>query len=193
MLDVRRADALRSEQRATSAFEDVRRERLAATEARACDETARLSAQESQLRAEELAKKVSELEARPTDRGFVLTVGNVLFDFGQATLKTGGMETVNQLGDFLTEYPDRKILIECFINSIGSEAFNQTLSASKAQNVKYALMSKGFQADRIRIYGYGTQQPVASNATEEGRWQNRRVEVVISDQDGSIKDHTGFN
>lgn len=193
MLDVRRADALRSEQRATSALEDARRERLAATEARAGAETARTNAEESRLRAEELAKKVSELEARPTDRGLVLTLGDVLFDFGQATLKTGGMETVNQLGDFLNEYPDRKILVEGFTDSIGSEAFNQTLSENRAQNVKNALMSKGIQSDRIRIYGYGTQYAVASNATEDGRRQNRRVEVVISDQDGAIKDRTGSN
>ncbi|MGM0745537.1 MAG: hypothetical protein ACQETF_09530 [Bacteroidota bacterium] len=59
-----------------------------------------------------MAKKVSELEARPTDRGLVLTLGDVLFDFGKATLKTGGLQTVNQLGDFLNEYPGRQVLIE---------------------------------------------------------------------------------
>lgn len=191
MLDVRRAEAQRSERRATSALEEARRERLAATEARAGAETARLSAEELRLRAEELAKKVSELEARPTDRGLVLTLGDVLFDFGKATLKTGGMQTVNQLGDFLNEYPERHVLIEGFTDSIGSEAFNQTLSANRADNVKNALMSKGVRSDRIRIHGYGTQHPVASNTTEEGRRQNRRVEVVISDQDGAIKDRTG--
>lgn len=186
MLDVRRADALRSEQRATNALEDAQREREAATEARA-------GAEEARLLAVELAKKVSELEARPTDRGLVLTLGDVLFDFGQATLKTGGMQTVNQLGDFLKEYPERHILIEGFTDSIGSEAFNQALSAKRAENVKNALMSKGVQSDRIRTYGYGTQYPVASNANEEGRRQNRRVEVVISNQDGIIKDRTGSN
>lgn len=191
MLDVRRAEAERSEERATNALADAERERLEATEARAGAETARLSAKESELRAEELAKKVSELEARPTDRGLVLTLGDVLFDFGEATLKSGGMKTVNQLGEFLNEYPDRNILIEGFTDSIGSEAFNQNLSAQRAENVKNALMSKGVQSDRIRTYGYGTQHPVATNATEDGRRQNRRVEVVISDQDGDIKDRTG--
>lgn len=207
MLDVRRAEAQRSEQRATSALADAERERLVATEERADAEKARISAEESrlnaeesrlnaeesQLRAEELAKKVSELEARPTDRGLVLTLGDVLFDFGKATLKTGGMQTVNKLGEFLNEYPERNILIEGFTDSIGSEAFNQTLSAERAENVKNALMSKGVRSDRIRIFGYGTQYPVASNATEEGRQQNRRVEVVISDQEGVIKDRTGTN
>jgi outer membrane protein OmpA-like peptidoglycan-associated protein len=193
MLDVRRAEAQRSEQRATSALEDAQRERAAATEARAGAETARLSAEESRLRAEELAKKVSELEARPTDRGLVLTLGDVLFDFGQATLKTGGMQTVNQLGDFLNEYPERHIMIEGFTDSIGSEAFNQALSGKRAENVKNALMSKGVGSDRIRTRGYGTQHPVADNATEDGRRQNRRVEVVISDQAGVIKDRTGSN
>ncbi|MCA1802195.1 MAG: OmpA family protein [Rhodothermaceae bacterium] len=193
MLDVRRADAQRSEQRATSALEDAQRERLAATEARAGAESARLSAEESRLRAEELAKKVSELEARPTDRGLVLTLGDVLFDFGQATLKSGGMQTVNQLGDFLNEYPERHILIEGFTDNIGSEAFNAALSTRRAENVKSALMSKGVGSERIRVRGYGIQYPVANNATEEGRRQNRRVEVVISDQDGVIKERTGSN
>jgi outer membrane protein OmpA-like peptidoglycan-associated protein len=193
MLDVRRAEAQRSEQRATNALEDAQRERVAATEARAGAETARMSAEESRLRAEELAKKVSELEARPTDRGLVLTLGDVLFDFGQATLKPGGMQTVNQLGDFLNEYPERHILIEGFTDNIGSEAFNEALSTRRAENVKNALMTKGVRSDRIRIKGYGIQYPVANNATEEGRRQNRRVEVVISDQDGVIKDRTGTN
>jgi outer membrane protein OmpA-like peptidoglycan-associated protein len=193
MLDVRRADALRSEQRATSALEDAQRERAAATEARAGAETARLSAEESRLRAEELAKKVSELEARPTDRGLVLTLGDVLFDFGQATLKSGGMQTVNQLGDFLNEYPERHILIEGFTDNIGSEAFNEALSARRAENVKNALMSKGVALGQDPHRGYGIHYPVANNATEEGRRQNRRVEVVISDQAGVIKDRTGSN
>lgn len=193
MLDVRRADARRSELRATNALEEAQRERNIATEERAGAETARLSAEESQLRADKLAKKVKELEARPTDRGLVLTLGDVLFDFGQATLKSGGMQTVTQLGDFLNEYPERKILIEGFTDSIGSEAFNQALSAKRAENVKNALMNNGVRSDRIRIRGYGTQHPVASNATEEGRRQNRRVEVVISDQDGVIKGRTGPN
>ena len=193
MLDVRRADAQRSEQRATNALEDARRERAAAAEARAGAEESRLSAEESRLRAEELARKVSELEARPTDRGLVLTLGDVLFDFGQSTLKTGGMQTVNQLGEFLNEYPERHILIEGFTDSVGSEAANQALSTRRAESVKNALMSRGIQSNRIRIMGYGTQHPIASNATDEGRRQNRRVEVVISDQDGVIKDRTGSN
>ena len=193
MLEVRRAEAQRSEQRAISALEDAQRERTAATEARAGAETAREIAQEARLRAEDLAQKVSELEARPTDRGLVLTLGDVLFDFGEATLKPGGMKTVNQLGDFLNEYPERNILIEGFTDSIGSEAFNQALSARRAENVKNALMNLGVRSDRIRTRGYGTQYPVASNATEQGRQLNRRVEVVISDQDGVIKDRTGSN
>ncbi len=186
MLDVRRAEAQRSEQRATSALEEAQRERQAASEARSAAEDARLLA-------EELAKQVSELQARPTDRGLILTLGDVLFDFGEATLKTGGMQTVNKLAEFLNEYPERNILIEGFTDSIGSEEFNRGLSAQRAENVKNALMSNGVRSDRIRTYGYGTQHPVASNASEEGRRQNHRVEVVISDQDGAIKDRTGSN
>jgi outer membrane protein OmpA-like peptidoglycan-associated protein len=193
LLDVRRAEAQRSEQRAASALEEAQRERASATEARAGAETARLSAEESRLRAEELAKKVSELEARPTDRGLVLTLGDVLFDFGQATLRSGGMQSVDQLASFLREYPERNILIEGFTDNIGSEAFNQSLSERRADNVRSALLGKGIASDRVRIRGYGIQYPVASNASEDGRRQNRRVEIVISDQAGVIKDRTGSN
>lgn len=184
MLDVRRADAQRSEARADRALEEAQREREAATEARS-------GAEASRLLAEELAEKISELEARPTDRGLILTLGDVLFDFGESSLRSGGMDTVNKLGEFLNEYPDRSILIEGFTDSIGSEAFNQTLSTKRAESVKNALMNQGVPSARIRTHGYGTQHPVASNSTEDGRRQNRRVEVVISDQDGVIKDRTG--
>ncbi len=193
MLEVRRADAQRSEQRASSALEEAQREREAASEARAGAEEARTAAEDARLLAAELAKRVGELEARPTDRGLVLTLGDVLFDFGQATLKTGGTQTVNKLGEFLEEYPDRHILIEGFTDSIGSEESNMTLSTRRAQNVKNALMNKGIQSERIRIRGFGTQHPVASNATDEGRRQNRRVEIVISNEEGVIKDRTGSN
>ena len=198
MLDVRRADALRSENRANEALGDAKRERLAATEARAGAESARLIAEEalveaneSRAKAELLEKKVRELQARPTDRGLVLTLGDVLFDLEKSTLKTGGKQTVNQLADFLNEYPERNVLIEGFTDSQGSEDFNLKLSSERAENVKSVLMSKGVQSNRIRIYGYGTKFPVADNKTKDGRRQNRRVEVVISDQDGVIKDRVG--
>lgn len=205
MLDVRRADALRSENRANVALGDAKRERLAANEARAGAESARLIAEESRVDANQsraeaeesraktelLEKKVRELQARPTDRGLVLTLGDVLFDLGKSTLKSGGMKTVNQLADFLNEYPERNVLIEGFTDSQGSKDFNAKLSSERAENVKSGLMSKGIQSNRIRIYGYGTKFPVATNKTEDGRRQNRRVEVVISDQDGVIKDRVG--
>lgn len=184
ILDVRRADAQRSEERAERAQAEAAREREAADEARA-------SAESSRQLAEELAEKVGELEARPTERGLVLTLGDVLFDFGESNLKSGGMDTVNKLGRFLNEYPERRILIEGFTDSVGSEAFNKTLSTMRAESVKDALMNNGVRSDRVRVLGYGIQHPVASNNTAEGRRQNRRVEVVISDENGVIKDRTG--
>lgn len=158
------------------ALDQARRERQRAVEAR--------------NRAEELARRVNELEAARTERGLVLTLGDVLFDFDEATLKPGGMRAVNELASFMQEYPERKVLIEGYTDSIGSDDYNLRLSECRAASVRQALLQRGISRDRIRIAGYGKQYPVASNATEAGRQQNRRVEVIISDSEGNIIERT---
>lgn len=172
LIDLRRADALRAEERARIALEEAQLERREADRARE--------------RAEELARRVEELEAERTERGLVLTLGDVLFDFDQATLRSGAMRTVQNLAEFMQEYPDRNIMIEGFTDSIGSDWYNEELSQRRANSVREALLSRGISDRRIQIVGYGKRFPVASNETEAGRQQNRRVEVIISDSDGNI-------
>jgi outer membrane protein OmpA-like peptidoglycan-associated protein len=77
-------------------------------------------------------------------------------------------------------------MIEGFTDNIGSETFNMELSRNRANSVKTELINRNIAESRINISGFGFQFPVASNATEAGRQQNRRVEVVISDQQGKI-------
>lgn len=133
-----------------------------------------------------LRKTVSELQARETERGLVLTLGDVLFDFDKAVLKPGGMSSVSKLAGFLDEYPERQVLIEGFTDSVGSDAYNQQLSERRANAVRDALIGEGVARNRIQTVGYGEAFPVVSNDTEAGRQQNRRVEVIISNQSGVI-------
>jgi outer membrane protein OmpA-like peptidoglycan-associated protein len=174
LINIRRNQAIRAEQRAESAMEEARLERLEAERARD--------------RADELSRRVDELEAERTERGIVLTLGDVLFDFDQATLRPGAMATIANLAGFMQEYPERTIMIEGFTDSIGSDWYNEELSGKRAASVRDELRKRGISTSRIQIIGYGKRFPVATNNTEAGRQQNRRVEVIISDRNGSIPD-----
>jgi len=139
-----------------------------------------LEAQEALDRAAQLESELAKLKAVKTDRGVVLTLGDVLFATGKAELAPGATQTMDYLAAFLNKYPDRKVLIEGHTDSTGSASLNQGLSERRAQSVKTALMGRGISFDRIDTVGYGMDRPVASNDTAAGRQQNRRVEVVIS-------------
>lgn len=172
LIEARKAEAETAERRAEEALSQAREERKEAERAR--------------QRAEQLAERVNELEARQTERGLVLTLGDVLFDFNKATLKPGGERAVSELTKFLKEYPKRTVMIEGFTDSIGSESYNKELSRRRADAVRMELNANGISSGRIQIRGYGESFPVASNNNEAGRQRNRRVEVIISDKDGNI-------
>lgn len=154
-------------------------------------ELATLQADEAVARAQVLAAQIEELEARNTDRGLVLTLGDVLFDVNQAQLKSGGLRVVERLGQFLQAYPTRNILIEGHTDSTGAEGYNQQLSERRAATVRAALIARNISPLRIDIIGFGERYPVATNDTPAGRQENRRVEVVISDENGNIKQRAG--
>ncbi len=154
-------------------------------------ELARLQTDEALARAQALAAQIEELEARNTDRGLVLTLGDVLFDVNQAQLKSGGLRVVERLSQFLQEYPTRNILIEGHTDSTGAEGYNQQLSERRAATVRAALIARNISPLRVDIIGFGERYPVATNDTPAGRQENRRVEVVISDENGNIKQRAG--
>jgi len=117
----------------------------------------------------------------------VLTLGDVLFDTGRAELKPGAGRTLDQLAQFLSEHPERRVQIDGFTDSVGSDAYNEELSQRRADAVKTALMTRGIDPARIGTEGYGKAYPVASNTDSGGRQLNRRVEVVIgNDNDTPI-------
>lgn len=159
-----------------------------AEQAREEAEAERERAEDALARAQALEDKVQELEAEATERGLVLTLSDVLFDVGRATLKEGAQRTIVRLADFLEENPERRILIEGHTDNTGSYQLNIGLSQRRAEEVKSALMARGISGSRIRTAGLGPDYPVASNTTSAGRQQNRRVEIIISDKDGRIQD-----
>jgi outer membrane protein OmpA-like peptidoglycan-associated protein len=144
---------------------------------------------------EETARVQAELDAlkaTPTPRGMVLTLGDVLFDTGQSALKPGAARKLDQLAQFLTEHPDRRVQIDGFTDSVGTDAYNEELSQRRADAVRAALISRGIDAARIGTEGYGKAYPVANNNDSGGRQLNRRVEVVIGNDNGSaISPRTG--
>lgn len=132
-----------------------------------------------------LQAEVDELKAKPTPRGLVMTLGDVLFDTGRAELNPGAARKLDQLSQFLTEHPDRRVQIDGFTDSVGTDSYNEDLSRRRADAVKSALMSRGVDSTRISTQGYGKAYPVADNNDSGGRQLNRRVEVVIGGDGGT--------
>jgi outer membrane protein OmpA-like peptidoglycan-associated protein len=164
-----------------------------ADEARRRSEAAQLQSEASQQqaldadrRAALLQQQLTALDAKQTNRGLVITMGDVLFDTDRAQLKSSGERGVEKLAGFLKEYPQRRALIEGFTDSTGTEGHNQELSGRRANAVRNALVDMGVGGDRIATRGYGESYPVASNDGADGRQLNRRVEIVLSDDSGNI-------
>lgn len=144
------------------------------------------AAAQSAERVSEMEKELAELNAKKTERGLVITLGDVLFDVNKAELKSGSERNVRRIADFLQEYPERKVLIEGFTDSTGSESYNQVLSERRAEAVRQFLIANGVSADRVTARGYGEMSPVASNKTAAGRQLNRRVEIIISEDGNDV-------
>ena len=136
-------------------------------------------------KAARLQAEIDALKAKPTDRGLVLTLGDVLFDTGKAELNSGASRKLDQLAQFLTEHPDRRVEIDGYTDIIGTDAYNLDLSQRRAEAVRSALLSRGIDPARISTQGYGKAFPVASNADAGGRQLNRRVEIVIGGENGA--------
>jgi outer membrane protein OmpA-like peptidoglycan-associated protein len=155
---------------------------------RAIDQTAvaRQQMQSAEATTAQLQARLAELNAKQTERGMVVTIGDLLFDNNSATLKPGAGQSVQRLGAFLKAYPQRTALIEGYTDSVGTTESNQTLSERRAESVKLALQNAGVGSERLVIRGYGEAYPVSGNESAEGRLGNRRVEVILSDDSGKV-------
>jgi len=188
----RQADAARTEaelarneaQSATAqrsvAEQQAEAARLEQERASAQAAAARADADAARREAEELQRQVAELNARETERGLVVTLGDVLFETGKADLKGGAAANLGKLASFLKEYEDRSVIIEGHTDNQGSDDYNLGLSQRRAESVRNFLVAQGVSASRIVASGKGEASPVADNDSATGRQQNRRVEVIIA-------------
>jgi len=149
-------------------------------------EASQQQAKDAEMRASQMEAQLKELNAKQTDRGLVITIGDVLFDTNKAQLKSGGVRSVEKLAGFFKQYPQRTALVEGFTDSVGSETSNQALSDRRADAVRTALVDMGVNRDRISTHGYGEAHPVAGNDSPGSRQLNRRVEIILSDDSGKI-------
>jgi outer membrane protein OmpA-like peptidoglycan-associated protein len=167
-LEARLKEAEEARDRALARAKEIEQER---------DLNDRLAAQVRRLQAQ-----VAELQARETERGWILTLGSdLLFDLGQATLKPGGRRALANLARFMREHPERKIVIEGFTDNSGSPQANQRLSQRRAEAVREALVREHIEPTRILARGLGASYPVATNDDRAGRQLNRRVEILLGD------------
>ncbi len=143
---------------------------------------AELARQEAELAvatADSLRRQLENLQARETSRGLMVTLGDVLFEYGRSDLKPESLANLNRLIQFLGQYPDRTVSIEGHTDSRGGAEFNLRLSQARADAVRTALIERGVPAARLQAVGLGEEFPIASNELESGRQQNRRVEIII--------------
>ena len=137
-------------------------------------------AQAATSQVQQLQHDLAALKAQQTERGLVLTLGDVLFETGKAELRPGVLQHLYPLVTFLQKYPEHRVVIEGHTDSVGSETYNLDLSQRRADAVQDFLLHNGVNPAQLTTRGYGKASPVASNATAEGRQQNRRVELIIS-------------
>lgn len=155
-----------------------------ARDSKALADASRLDADASKQRADSLEEELADLRAKRTERGVVLTLGDVLFDTGQAVIRTGAYGTLDRLATTLKDRPARSVIIEGHTDNVGSDANNTRLSEQRAHSVQAALLQRGVATSQVSAVGKGESTPIASNDTDGGRQQNRRVELIFT-EDGT--------
>jgi outer membrane protein OmpA-like peptidoglycan-associated protein len=161
-----------------------------ARDARQTEDAEAKALEAERAKAAALANELASLKAQHTDRGLVLTVGDVLFAPGKAEVGPGAQRSIDKLAEFLRAYPKRNVLIEGHTDNLGNEDFNIKLSQQRADSVRELLIARGVSPQRIRTKGYGPKFPVVDNESAAGRQQNRRVEVLVLNEGVSAEGST---
>lgn len=174
----RESESVRTAQQAMDEAEQAKA--LAASSATAA-QLARREADLALEQADTLRRQLENLQLRQTESGVVVTLGDVLFESGETSLRDDALASLIEVVDLLQSEPDKDIRIEGHTDSTGASETNLKISAQRATAVMDALVSLGVEAARITAAGMGEDFPIASNDTEEGRAQNRRVDVILLD------------
>jgi outer membrane protein OmpA-like peptidoglycan-associated protein len=187
-------------QRAQSEAAQRAQAEAAAAAAQAQAEKAREAQQQAEQRAQQLAQQEQQarerlksqlsavLETRETARGLIMEMPDVLFDFNKYSLKPTAREKLAKVSGILLAYPDLKVQVEGYTDSIGTAEYNQKLSEERADSVKSYLVSQNVQDNDVTAQGFGENDPIADNSTAKGRAKNRRVELVVSGAAIGVKD-----
>ncbi len=185
----RQAAALAAQQQAQAdadaarrAAEDADRQKAEAQQQTAAAEQARQQAeqQKEELRARLLAQLNQVLQTKDSARGLIVSMPDVLFDFNKYTLKPEARERLARISGIVLAYPDLRLQVEGYTDSIGSDEYNQELSEKRAATVRDYLVSSGVSINNVVAQGFGKADPVADNSTAAGRKLNRRVDLVVS-------------
>jgi outer membrane protein OmpA-like peptidoglycan-associated protein len=185
-LEARTAEAERAKRQAAEAQAAAA---LAQQQAANAQQQAAVAQDQTRAMAERAARLEAllvDMNAKQTERGMVITIGDVLFATNEANLTPNGMSTLRKLADVMAQNPERTVLVEGFTDSTGSSSYNQDLSQRRANAVASALGSMGVQRERIAMKAYGEAFPVAANDSASNRQLNRRVEVVLSNTNAPI-------
>jgi len=176
----------RDEMRLDQRTQDVNQEKNRADQAVYAAQVAQANTQTAQQKVTALSVELADLKAKNTDRGIVITLGDLLFGTNDARLNPDGMHELQKLATVLQVHQQQTLLIEGHTDSTGGSAYNLQLSERRANAVSSALQLMGVQRARITMHGYGEQFPVSDNSTAENRQMNRRVEIILSDDAGHI-------
>ena len=187
-------DAANAQQNAAAATRMAAADRaqsIAAQEAAAAErlraEQATGTANAAQERVRQLEAQLRDIEGKHTERGLLVTLGDVLFAFNKSELTPQAGPRLDKLASFLKQFPQRKLLVEGYTDAVGTDAYNLELSERRAEAIREALVARGVDTTRVVTKGYGKAFPVADNANVDGRAVNRRVEVVIADENGNLR------
>jgi outer membrane protein OmpA-like peptidoglycan-associated protein len=176
------AEAQRQQADSLAAQQKAQAESEAARQAADLAEKQRQDAvrQKEEMRARLLAQLNQVLQTRDTARGLIVSMPDVLFDFNKYTLKPDARERLARISGIVLAYPDLKLEIDGYTDSIGSDEYNQTLSEKRAEAVRDYLVSSAVSTNNVTAHGMGKSDPIASNTTAAGRKLNRRVEMIVS-------------
>jgi len=171
-----------SERTARQAIEEAEQAKALAASSATAAQLARREADLALEQADTLRRQLENLQLRQTESGVVVTLGDVLFETGQTELRQEAMASLVEVVDLLQSEPDKNIRIEGHTDAVGDANTNLEISQRRADAVFEALVSLGVVAERVTTQGMGEDFPIASNETDDGRAQNRRVDVILLDE-----------